>query len=55
MSVLLTPFIESLPLVAAVRLAFTNTRNLHIDFTGLAGNAEFLLIDSAMYKIVDEV
>lgn len=55
MSVLLTPLIYRLPYVAAVRLAFINSPNLHIDFTCLDANAEFSLIDSAVYKIINEV
>lgn len=55
MSVVLTPLIERIPIVAAVQLAFINPPNLHIDFTGLAEVAEFSLIEKTLYKIIDKI
>lgn len=55
MSVLLTPLIDRLRLVAAIQLAVTNPPDLHIDSTGLAGNAEFLPTDNTMNKIIYQV
>lgn len=54
-SVMMDPLINKLPLVSAMQLGFINPPLLRLDFTGLAEVAEFSLIESAVYKVVDKI
>lgn len=55
MSFILTPLLERLPLVAAIQVGFINPPQIRLDFTGLAEIAEFSLIESTIYKILDQI
>lgn len=54
-SLALDPLVKKMPLVSAIQFGFVNPPLLRLDFTGLAGIAEFSLIEPTVYKMIDKV
>lgn len=54
-SVMMDPLVYKLPLVSAIQFGFINPPLLRLDFTGLAEVAEYSLIESAVYRVIDKI